>query len=138
MGNCEVVINRSQEFDDELQHYKYIKREKVNGKWRYYYDQAEIDAAKAKLNAAANTAVTEGLRTSQDVKYAAKDAKYKHEMDKAKKTNDFGKIASNYAKQKVNNVLRKLNRYGEGTLDDRLIQASKKGRDAVRKRLNIK
>jgi len=24
--------------DDELMHWKYIKREKVNGKWRYYYD----------------------------------------------------------------------------------------------------
>ena len=24
--------------DDELMHWKYIKREKKNGKWRYYYD----------------------------------------------------------------------------------------------------
>lgn len=24
--------------DDELCHYKYVKREKVNGKWRYWYD----------------------------------------------------------------------------------------------------
>jgi hypothetical protein len=24
--------------DDELYHWKYIKRKRVNGKWRYYYD----------------------------------------------------------------------------------------------------
>lgn len=27
------------EFSDELYHWKYIKREKKNGKWRYYYDK---------------------------------------------------------------------------------------------------
>lgn len=27
--------------DDYLQHWKYIKREKVNGKWKYYYDEDE-------------------------------------------------------------------------------------------------
>ena len=33
-----AVVKRKS--DDELQHksHKYIKREKVNGKWRYYYD----------------------------------------------------------------------------------------------------
>lgn len=30
-----VVTRRS---NDELQHFKYIKREKKNGKWKYYYD----------------------------------------------------------------------------------------------------
>lgn len=29
--------------DGELYHYKYIKREKVNGKWRYYYKDTELD-----------------------------------------------------------------------------------------------
>ena len=28
--------------DTELTHWKYIKREKVNGKWRYYYDDSEL------------------------------------------------------------------------------------------------
>lgn len=26
----------------DLTHWKYIKREKVNGKWRYYYDDSEL------------------------------------------------------------------------------------------------
>lgn len=28
--------------DDELMHWKYIKREKINGKWRYYYDYKSL------------------------------------------------------------------------------------------------
>jgi hypothetical protein len=36
--------------EGELMHWKYIKRVKLpNGKWRYYYDQSELD--KAKLDA---------------------------------------------------------------------------------------
>lgn len=30
--------------DEELMHFKYIKREKVNGKWVYYYDKKQADA----------------------------------------------------------------------------------------------
>ncbi len=29
--------------DDELMHWKYIKREKKNGKWVYYYDEKEAN-----------------------------------------------------------------------------------------------
>lgn len=32
--------------DDELYHWKYIKREKVNGKYRYYYKDTDVDDAK--------------------------------------------------------------------------------------------
>lgn len=28
---------------DELQHWKYIKKKKINGKWRYYYDTSQLD-----------------------------------------------------------------------------------------------
>ena len=46
---------------DELQHWKYIKREKVNGKWRYYYDigkneRLEAGNAMSKVRDAANNA----------------------------------------------------------------------------------
>lgn len=30
------------EFSDELYHWKYIKKKKVNGKWRYYYDKEQL------------------------------------------------------------------------------------------------
>lgn len=32
--------------NDELKHWKYIKKKKVNGKWRYFYDQGEVDKYK--------------------------------------------------------------------------------------------
>ena len=31
------------EFSDELYHWKYISKKKVDGKWRYYYDTSELD-----------------------------------------------------------------------------------------------
>lgn len=31
------------DFSDEIYHWKYIKKKKVNGKWRYYYDRSELD-----------------------------------------------------------------------------------------------
>lgn len=62
MGQCEIVIKRTQEIDDEslfhsdtflgdefsdeMYHWKYIKKKKVNGKWRYYYDTTELDKYK--------------------------------------------------------------------------------------------
>lgn len=32
--------------DDVLMHWKYIKREKKNGRWVYYYDQSSLDKIK--------------------------------------------------------------------------------------------
>lgn len=41
--------------EGELMHWKYIKREKLsNGKWRYYYDQSELDRSKASAENAKN------------------------------------------------------------------------------------
>lgn len=41
----EIKVRRKdgQQYSDELQHYKYLKREKKNGKWRYYYDHNNGD-----------------------------------------------------------------------------------------------
>ena len=37
--------------DDELMHWKYVKKEKrSNGKWRYYYDTEEVKSDLAKLD----------------------------------------------------------------------------------------
>lgn len=49
MENFKVIVTRDDElfhsdtflgdeFDDEMYHWKYVKKKKVNGKWRYYYD----------------------------------------------------------------------------------------------------
>ena len=34
------AVTRSDSKTDELKHFKYIKRVKKNGKWRYYYDES--------------------------------------------------------------------------------------------------
>ena len=36
--------------NDQLMHWKYIKREKKNGRWVYYYDQSELNALKSNVN----------------------------------------------------------------------------------------
>ena len=60
--------------DGELYHWRYVKRERVNGKWRYYYDEAQmkkdlgVDAmnrAKSQYNQAADrTAIVERKKNS--------------------------------------------------------------------------
>ena len=50
MSNNNYLLTREGNFitvsDDELYHWKYIKREKVNGKWRYYYHDDDVGEAK--------------------------------------------------------------------------------------------
>lgn len=51
MSNYKINRLRYIEFDheptaDELMHFKYIKREKVNGKWRYYYADSKTGKSK--------------------------------------------------------------------------------------------
>lgn len=44
------MSNRYYLNDDEIQHFKYIKREKMpNGKWRYYYNAKAMKADKIRL-----------------------------------------------------------------------------------------
>lgn len=39
--------------EDEIMHWKYIKRVKLsNGKWRYYYDERDVESAKLNLDKA--------------------------------------------------------------------------------------
>lgn len=41
------IISNGQLYNtDDLRHWKYVKREKKNGKWRYYYKNSELDNAK--------------------------------------------------------------------------------------------
>ena len=58
--------------DDELMHWKYIKREKVNGKWRYWYDykslKNDVKSALNKLTTKTNKFVSSGKKTLQKYK----------------------------------------------------------------------
>lgn len=48
MNDYVAIVKRTD--DDELRHFKYIKREKKNGKWVYYYDQSQLDKYKNNTN----------------------------------------------------------------------------------------
>lgn len=57
--------------DDELRHYKYVKREKLpNGKWRYYYDIDEImETAKSLVGTSKDVEGTALRRAVSDKKF---------------------------------------------------------------------
>ena len=77
-----------QEFDDGLRHWKYIKREKVGGKWRYWYDdQSASRDIKAKEVADANSEIQEGRKKVEEsnAKYNKRYEDTKSEMQKQEK-----------------------------------------------------
>lgn len=65
----EVRIKRSNRENpafDELYHWKYIKKERVNGKWRYYYDADQLkDDLGINARDEMNKAIT-AQKTAQD------------------------------------------------------------------------
>lgn len=60
--------------DDELMHWKYIKREKKNGRWVYYYNQSELDAAKAEADR--TTKAFDTMKKADDKLESAKSGKF--------------------------------------------------------------
>lgn len=36
--------------ESDIRHWKYINKKKINGKWRYYYDDSEFRSAKKEYN----------------------------------------------------------------------------------------
>ena len=47
---------------NDVLHWKYIKRERVNGKWRYYYHDPEYQSALNNYNSAKSRAMTISLK----------------------------------------------------------------------------
>lgn len=72
--------------EDEMMHWKYIKREKLpNGKYRYYYDQSELDRYKEE-------AVKKSYKAYVD-EDAYAESKAAYEKANKKATNQYGQIA---------------------------------------------
>lgn len=65
--------------EDELMHFKYIKREKKNGRWVYYYDDSELKGKEKASKKAAEKA------TGSYVDYY--NAKSKFDIHRSKKLN---------------------------------------------------
>ena len=70
--------------DGELYHWKYIKREKVNGKWRYYYKDDDVDKARDELNAARKKREFASKYRDEVIAYNSKQIKKNNEEHDAK------------------------------------------------------
>jgi hypothetical protein len=88
---CHSDTYLGKDFSDGIQHWKYIKREKMpNGKWRYYYKNDELD----KLENAKLDALNRAMR--ENTKYSEVGTKYENG-----KTIHFQVEKSNYSKDKA-------------------------------------
>lgn len=159
MGNCEIKVKRSgeeelfhsdtflgDEFSDEMYHWKYIKRERKNGKWVYYYDTTELDkydkgttSVSKSMDASGNTSGTtkigyrkhDGLFDSETTiqSVGSKDKtvyKYQGKLSRAQAKAEkkiYDTFCSGARKKQKANSLR---------------NAAAKGRNAVRKFLKIR
>lgn len=96
--------------NDYLQHWKYIKRERVNGTWRYWYDygkdaKREAGNAQSKLRDAANNAGFHAKRYNE-VKSKVESGEY-FDKDKGNDSiikpyrDDYAKALSEYEDAKV-------------------------------------
>lgn len=95
--------------EDELMHWKYIKREKVNGKWRYYYDQSELDNKKKNISKKASGIVNAMAGVEQAEKNLEK-AKYTQIVGESKIARDAKIFDSKYNLSKAEDDLEKAKR----------------------------
>lgn len=114
----------------DLTHWKYIKREKVNGKWRYSYDKENVDKA-------VNYAKQEATREAQNLAYDTTNEVLKYRQNT---TDDVGEYLVRTVQRGYVATLKTLNNIGKGTLDDSLNSfmnmAYKKINDLFRKLRN--
>lgn len=135
----EIRVKRKPEYTDELQHYKYTRKEKVNGKWRYFYDNLLDEEQKQKLKDAANEADRKADNVLYDAHKKALDVEKKTKLYKIDKDNSKSKIektarrasviTSNTVRRGATSVLRALNNVGKGKLDNRIRKSAAKGKE---------
>lgn len=100
----EVRVKRNAEYPDELMHFKYIKRVKKDGKWKYYYD---VNQLKDDLGVDEREAVAKKTQ-ARDAAAATKDQhrremldnqiRLKYDTENLVKKNGYNVSATNYAK----------------------------------------
>lgn len=129
----QVIVKRRS--TDELEHgHKYLKKEKVNGKWRYYYDtdqlKADVKKAASEVSRTADNArydvEYEALKLSNKKKLYDVDKSYKGNSNLVRKAKRITAVTPNTIKAGRNRVLRALNNTGNGRLDNKLREKSKK------------
>ena len=121
---------------DELMHWKYFKREKVNGKWRYWYD---IDSLKKDLKSAVNKVTNKSRSIVSSGKKTV--SKYTSSIKTTVgKISDEAKNIINSAKKNAHKYIAKVPTDGDTYryfYSDKAYQAYLKGKNAVDKALDI-
>lgn len=112
--------------NDELTHWKYIKKKKINGKWRYFYNQAELDeynkksetgdiSLKDRVKNIANGLVAKGEKFVYNKLFKNKIVKKSNNdlVDKGRTfvNNLFNKSSLNNVKDIVKNETEKKHKY---------------------------
>ena len=126
----EYIAVHKEDMNSELTHWKYIDREKKNGKWRYTYNKENVDKA-------VNYAKQEAGREAQNVAYNAASEALKYRQNT---TDDVGEYLVRTVQRGYVETLKILNNIGKGTIDDSLnsfmITAYEKINDLFRKLRN--
>lgn len=105
--------------DGEMVHFKYIKREKVNGEWRYYYDKGSIGRS---IKKAVGIDARNAYRSAQATATAAQDA-HKEAYETKKKEVIEAKAAREAAETAAKNT-NVVSDEGLKKLQDTYVQAT--------------
>lgn len=95
MNNKDYVIVK----DGEMVHFKYIKREKVNGEWRYYYDKGSIGRS---IKKAVGIDARNAYRSAKDAAVAAENAHKEAYETKRKEVTEAAEAAKKLSDAKNN------------------------------------
>jgi hypothetical protein len=147
MSNYEYMANNYDPFDLELKHWKYIKKVKKNGKWVYFYDQAELDKyMKGETTETTNaTGGTDTVHYSKTNKLLGSETKMSSrtysggtQMDASTTWKEQGKLDRAYAKaeKKVYDTVYKKDSVARTTLA-KAAKKAKKGKSYVDRLFNI-
>lgn len=116
---------------NDIQHWKYIKRERVNGKWRYYYHDPEYQTALNRYNSAKSFATTMSLRRG------ASKADYDQSRERAlndwKRTSD-GAYHWRRTTETVRNAARKQEDYQTYLKYDQRFRVAQAAEEIARKK----
>lgn len=82
--HSEIYLGK--DFSDGIRHWKYVKRVKKNGKWVYYYDDAEYTNAKSNANLA-----SKNLEKAKTAEKTAMD-KYWNAKANIKRAEDYNPL----------------------------------------------
>lgn len=147
MSNYILLPNGDTVHEDELYHWKYVKREKqANGKWRYYYDTDELksdvkafvnDPTGAKRKKAFEDSIANLKNTRRNIDEAM-NASYK-DQDRARFASENYGGKSEYAKKMrdkwIDNAEKTIEKFAG---DDRALEEYTRARDAYEKTLRGK